>query len=136
MIKKILTLAVLFSATTSMATELTCQFTEPFVTVKYQISTGEMTVIADDFQSIPAIQGLDIVFVNAGEKNEQFNVLNSSKEVLLRIIPDGKGSDGMSDRVFPYSAVLTLPNLNVKDLHLEGPLHGGCETETVRATEN
>lgn len=136
MIKKMLTIAVLFSATTSMAVQVTCQFTEPFVTVKYQTLTGQMEVIAEQFGPIPVIQGLEDTFVNSGENNVQINVTNSSKEVLLQIIPDKKGSDGKSDRVFPYSAVLTLPNLNVKDLHLEGPLYGGCETELSRATGN
>lgn len=135
MIKKMLALAVLFSATTSMAVELKCQFTEPFVTVKYQTLTGEMEVIAEYFESIPVIKGLENVMINS-VTNTQLNVVNLSDEVLLQIIPDGKGSDGMSDRVFPYSAVLTLPDLNVKDLHLEGPLHGGCETEFNRATQN
>jgi uncharacterized membrane protein len=136
MMKKILALAVLFSATTSMAVQVTCQFTEPFVTVKYQTLTGQMEVIAEHYEQIPVISDLEAKLVNSGENQVQVNVTNSSNQTLLQIIPDGKGSDGMSDRVFPYSAVLTLPDLNVKDLHLEGPLHGGCETELRRATEN
>ncbi len=132
MLKKMLTLAVLFSATTSMAVEVTCQFTEPFVTVKYDIEKKQMQVAAEYFENIPVIENLDLKMVSF----DRFDVVDASGSTSLQIIPDGKGSDGMSDRVFPYSAVLTLPNLNVKDLHLEGPLHGGCETELRRATEN
>jgi uncharacterized membrane protein len=44
---------------------------------------------------------------------------NRRRAFRQTMVKDGKGSDGMSDTVFPYSSTMTLAGLPAR-------LHGGC----------
>jgi uncharacterized membrane protein len=117
---KILALAALLVSTApAHAGVIACTFTEPFLTIRVDESTQEVTFRNEtekrEFrfpaQQITKDGNYSLVVFGAGGNNA-WN---------LEYDLDGQGSDGMSDQVYPYSAVLTK---GVSDLH-----HGGCKAE-------
>ena len=77
-----------------------CSFTEPFMTTSYDTSRKRMTV-SYDVEKRRTI--LDRVSMRE-TKPKVFEFRNSSGQVLQRVERSCRGSDGMSDRVYPYEA--------------------------------
>lgn len=109
--KKLIYILALISAPTVFAKPLKCHFTEPFVTMVFDSETsaihyrliGEEVVSINDVKLIPV--------------NETTTEFYDGENLILTIVEDGKGNDGMSDEIMPYSAVTNVPK----------KIYGGCK---------
>jgi uncharacterized membrane protein len=95
---------------------ITCSFTEPFLTVKVQSDLVE--------QIIPGSRQVFLVSNRAdnslGDIDLVYTGLDAQGAVThnLKLKLDNAGTDGVSDYVYPYSAVL------------DGSYLGGCSTKS------
>jgi hypothetical protein len=92
-----------------------CSFTEPFITTSYDTALRRMTVTYD-------VKKRRTVFDRVSMRElrpRAFELRTTDGKVLQRVERDCQGSDGGSNRVYPYSA-LWRPR--------DPPphLHGGC----------
>lgn len=120
-------LAVGLSAGAAQAGELHCSFTEPFFTIDYDSATGKVIYLSpnevdDDGKLLPRTmaENAKIVREEASGEHEIF-YLKAGEETLLTLKLTGRGSDGMSDMMFPFEATGM------------GPHAGGCETNNAPA---
>lgn len=96
----------------AQAEVIACNFTEPFITVQLDLSTGDLVrnVIGDKVTSTKAM---------VGAKGENIVLVESvDGSINLEIHLDKKGSDGMSDRIYDFEGIL-----NDKTF---GKVFGGC----------
>jgi hypothetical protein len=97
------------------AESFTCQFTEPFINTFYDTVSKEFTVVEIWGGRNELTKNVSII-----QKNEiEFDLIDQTGNVLQNLILNYKGSDGMSDVIYPY------------EVKYQG-LTGGCETETLR----
>ena len=90
------------SITTS---NLKCIFTEPFLSVDYSPQNGSLKVsILSGYEKIPHALHQNTM-LSVGTPGE-FLVKSFDGETLLSLTHDGRGSDGMSEIVYPVSAVI------------------------------
>lgn len=97
-----------------------CVFTEPFVTVSYSTTTRALVLHNDGDQSSNTIKGVEFAIV----AKDAF-VLKKGGAILAHINHNNEGSDGMSDRLFPFEMITTL---------IPGPAggaYGGCESSLL-----
>lgn len=100
--KAILGLVLLFSFS-AQADIIKCTFTEPFVSFDYSMTQSSMTITDSSAYPTPKVT---IV------KNVSFQILapgtfqlrDKNNNVLVDLHLDFKGSDGMSDNEYPYTA--------------------------------
>jgi hypothetical protein len=88
-----------------------CSFTEPFMTTSYDTSLQKMTVTYDVEKRRKVFDGITMREI----RPKVFEFRNAQGQVLQRVERSCRGSDGMSDRVYPYQAEWILQKL-----------HGGC----------
>ena len=88
-----------------------CSFTEPFMTTSYDTSLKRMTVTYDVEKRQRIYDRISIRELRPGA----FELRSVEGQILQRVERTCRGSDGMSDRVYPYSA-RWIPQ----------ELHGGC----------
>jgi uncharacterized membrane protein len=97
----------------SRAETITCVYTEPFLHTVYATGGHSLTLTR-------AIENKTHRFrVSARVRDGHIDLVNRPQALRQTMIRDGKGSDGMSDTVFPWSATLTWKALPHR-------LHGGC----------
>ncbi len=77
-----------------------CSFTEPFVTTSYDTSLRRMTVTYDVEKRRTIFERISMRETRRGV----FEFRNANGQVLQRVERSCRGSDGMSDRVYPYEA--------------------------------
>jgi uncharacterized membrane protein len=105
---------------------LECSFTEPFSTIKFDSATGRVIrasadTVKDNGKSVAKVIAKKARLERSvGEEASQTFELTDGKTIFLVLSLDGRGSDGMSDKVFPFSA------------EYEGQ-HGACETRKYPA---
>ena len=93
-----------------------CSFTEPFITTSYDTALRRMTVTYD-------VQKRRRVFDSVSMREMRpraFEFRSADGRVLQRVERTCRGSDGMSDRVYPYSAQWVPQDL-----------HGGCTSTSL-----
>lgn len=112
-----LSLATLSFAASAQAAEVACHFTEPFITMIVNEEAGTVKEIFPEGEALHSI--LELSREN-GETRVVFGP-GIEENTVLTYVRDGKGSDGMSDRIYPYSA----QNWTGDTL----PQHGGCSTQ-------
>lgn len=95
------------------AETIACVYTEPFVNTVFD-TRGRTVTITQALK--PAAQKFRVSVRHGAADLELANRRHAFRQTMVR---DGKGSDGMSDAVFPYSATMTLAGLPSR-------LHGGC----------
>jgi uncharacterized membrane protein len=95
-----------------------CYFTEPFLTLTY--STTESSLAVSDPEAEATERNVSLQIMGAGA----FELWNAQNIAVLRLTLDNKGSDGMSDRIYPYSA-MRLPSAQ----------YGGCTSNHLAAKE-
>ena len=88
-----------------------CSFTEPFITTSYDTSLKRMTVTYDAEKRRKILDRVSMRELKPGI----FELRDPKGQVLQRVERTCRGSDGMSDRVYPYAAQW-IPE----------KLHGGC----------
>lgn len=97
----------------AQAQTIACFFTEPFVNTLFD-PRGRTVVVTQALKS-----GSEKIRVSVRRGAADLELANRRRAFRQTLVKDGKGSDGMSDTVFPYSATMTMAGLRAR-------LHGGC----------
>ena len=104
-------LASLALPAAASADVIRCTFTEPFVSMTYSMTQSSIEVVTPDGSE--AIASVSFQILGPG----QFALWDAAEAAVVTLSLDYRGSDGMSDTIFPYSAVRTWEG---------GDQHGGC----------
>lgn len=115
--------ALLMSSALAQADVITCVFTEPFAHSSYDLASGTLTYFGGRAgeQARRDIVGVEFMIKGAGS----FELIEvASGKVIQKLELNNAGSDGMSDRVFPYSAEDTSGLVDGA---------GGCESVSLPA---
>ena len=96
MTKKIITSIFLFSSIVR-ADIIKCTFTEPFIDTSYSMAQATLTS-KDSEGSIRVVKNVSFQIKSAGV----FELVSKSGTVLQKLILSNKGSDGMSEKMYPY----------------------------------
>lgn len=138
---KALALLITLTATTTFAQEaekdvLYCSFTEPFISITYDAATGKITENGPEHwdeekqEFVPEVIAengrFTVVKTDEYGYDKSFKLYDDKGQVILEAALDFQGSDGMSDRVYPFSAIYHQGSFS-------GTLHGGCQTEAAPA---
>jgi hypothetical protein len=110
--------AMLFCAAPALARVITCSFTEPFVRTFYDPARKTLTIVQDVERRKQVQRGI-------AAKNVSKAILelrNDKGEIVQRLEHSFQGSDGMSDKSYPY-AVQWTP----RDPNMPETLNGGCK---------
>ena len=111
---------IVFSATAKAET-FNCVFTEPFFSFTYSTSKETLSLnVMDEKKSV--IKKVSFQIDDKGS----YLLKSATGKLLATLILDNNGSDGMSDYVFPFTA-----------LYVEGdqPLYGGCDSTLLKRKE-
>ncbi len=107
-----------FCAAPASARIITCSFTEPFVRTFYDPARKTLTIVQD-------VERRKQMQRDIAPKNISKTVLelrNIKGEIVQRLEHSFQGSDGMSDRSYPYVVQWMPQNPNMPEV-----LTGGCE---------
>lgn len=96
MTKKIITSIFLFSSI-GRADIIKCTFTEPFIDTSYSMAQATLTS-KDSEGSIRVVKNVSFQIKSAGV----FELVSKNGTVLQKLILNNKGSDGMSEKIYPY----------------------------------
>ena len=117
--------ATLALTTTAKAETFVCGFTEPFVTFTYSTETQKLVEHDDVMDKTRKLGG--VKFEVAGPN--VFVLRSAAGQPLARLTLDNKGSDSMSETVYPYSVeyyeILGRKNTNYS---------GGCTSTLLKET--
>lgn len=97
--------------TAASADVIRCSFTEPFLSMTYSMTQSSIEVVTPDGNETIA----DISFQILGPG--QFALWDADRTPVVTLNLDYRGSDGMSDTIFPFSAIRTWEG---------GGQDGGC----------
>lgn len=122
--KKLYILGLVLASSVCHADIINCSFTEPFITSSYSMTQSTLTYTDSDGQKT-VIQNVSMQIKSAGV----FELRAQDGRVLQTLTLNNNGSDGMSDKVYPY---------DVKDQGMLGANNGlgGCESNLLRARES
>ncbi len=115
--KIIVSLAVLLGPALAQADIIKCTFTEPFIGTHYSMTQSKLTIENFGEDTKVVIRNVSFQILGPG----QFELWDKHNQVILKMDLNYQGSDGMSDKVFPYEATL------------DGQL-GGCTSQFLPAT--
>jgi uncharacterized membrane protein len=115
--KLLLTASLSLLTSVSYADIIKCTFTEPFIDSTYSMTQSKLTYKDVDGKTT-VIKNVSFQIKSASE----FVLLSKDGKVLQELSLDHKGSNGMSDVVYPYS---------VKD----NVGYGGCVSQYLKAKE-
>jgi len=111
--------SLITAAPMARAETFTCVYTEPFVTTSYDEKAQTLTY--DDAGAPEKNRVLKNVSIIVLSPNV-FALRNDQKTILQRMDHNNRGSDGMSDKTFPYDATLFGYVANFD-------LRGGCTSK-------
>ena len=123
--KKLLLGSLLLMSCVSQADIIKCVFTEPFVGSTYSMTQSTLTYKNIENKT-QVIKNVSFQIKAAGE----FELVGKNGKVLQKISLNGKGSDGMSDRVFPYEVIDSGMGL------MTANGYGGCTSNYLKASGN
>jgi uncharacterized membrane protein len=118
-IKPLLLLTVLLLPSIAKADLIECQFTEPFKTTSYNTSLRTMTVVDSVTKRRQIFDQISMREI----KSRVFEFRNVQGRLLQTANRNCGGSDGMSDRVYPYDAQLLLDRRKP---------YGGCTSSRLK----
>ena len=95
----------------AQADVIRCTFTEPFISMTYSMTQSSIEVVTPDGNE--TIASISFQILGPG----QFALWDAAEAALVTLSLDYRGSDGMSDTIFPYSALRAGEG---------GEQHGGC----------
>ncbi len=119
--KFMIPLIVLAFSSVSLAENIKCTFTEPFLTTTYNSETGKITIENPDHGK--ATVPVKVEFTQNGTLILSSAKISQTLEIFLIV----EGSDGMSDFVYPFEGVI-----NGYDGGVDGKLFGGCESDKLK----
>jgi uncharacterized membrane protein len=115
---------VLLVSVHAQADVIKCFFTEPFFTIEYSTTSLRLKISGLE---IPTAEETQVSFqIKAAGL---FELHSQEHEVLMTLTLSGKGSDGMSDKVFPYEATLNAKRL------IPGTHRGGCQSNFLKVSK-
>jgi len=118
---KIFITALLMISSISHADVIKCSFTEPFVGTVYSMTQSTLTYSDFEYKK-HVIKNVSFQIKEAGV----FELVAKDGKVLQTLTLNHKGSDGMSDYVYPYdvkdSSMLTYANNG----------YGGCSSNHLK----
>ncbi len=97
---------------------ITCYFTEPFVRTVFDPGRHTLTVVYDVEKRSDVERGVSL----QASSPTDLRLRNRTGEVVQELKLSHHGSDGMSDRVYPYEARWTPRNDGLPQV-----LYGGCK---------
>lgn len=112
----LLPLCVLVLSGAACADVIRCSFTEPFMTTSYDTSLRRMTVAYDVEKRSTTFDRISM----RETKPRVFEFRTAGGQLLQRVERSCRGSDGMSDRVYPYTAHWIAQKL-----------YGGCTSTAI-----
>jgi uncharacterized membrane protein len=123
--KNLLISALLTTSVTAQADIINCSFTEPFFSLQYSTTTNELARTEYDFDKDKMVTKTtkNVSFQIKGPA--KFQLLAVDKTPIMNLELNFKGSDGMSDRVYPYDAELLTDG---------NSMWGGCDSNFLKAT--
>src|SRR5262245_33749187 len=94
-------LAVLaLTGAAAQAEVYTCGFTEPFYTITYDTDSKVLTVKNDVEAQVEEMTDVAV----SGDAYSFVKTLSKDGQTLMTITLTGKGSDGMSNTIYPFEA--------------------------------
>lgn len=115
---------MMFLVNSASADIIKCKFSEPSVNTTY--STGQSTLTYDeDGAVVKVIKNVSLQIKAAGI----FELVGADGKVLQTLEINNRGTDGMSDRVYPYEA-----KLHELDQAVNAGI-GGCTSNYLKAQE-
>lgn len=122
--KVILTSALVLASFSAQADIIKCVFTEPFINSSYSMTQSTLTYTGTEASQNKVIKNVSFQIRSAGV----FQLVSKEGKVLQTLVLNRKGSDGMSNVVYPYS---------VKDSEMKSGANsgiGGCTSNKLKAT--
>ena len=122
--KVILSSVVLLASFSAQADIIKCVFTEPWINTSYSMTQSTLTYSGTEANQNKVIKNVSFQIRSAGV----FQLVSKDGKVLQTLVLNRKGSDGMSNAVYPYSA---------KDASLNAGANsgiGGCSSNKLKAT--
>lgn len=123
-LSKITAAVLALSALSAQADIITCTYTEPFYTTVYSMAQQSMT-IKNYENGTKVIKNVSFQIMGPNK----FEIRSKGGTVLQELTLDNQGSDGMSNREYPYS---------VKWNQISNGANngiGGCTSNFLKATE-
>lgn len=118
--KQLLLALAIVAPITASADIIKCTFTEPFVSSTYSMTKSTLTYESIDGTE-EEIERVSFQIKSAGV----FELVSKDGEVLQRLELNNQGSDGMSDRTYPF---------DVKDnSSITNAGRGGCQSNSLKA---
>lgn len=109
----------MFLAVAVQADIIKCHFTEPMVTTTYNTSKATLTY-QDSNNKKTVVKNVSFQIRSAGV----FELVSQNGKLVQTINLNSQGSDGMSDRLYPYSVK------DSKEITQQGL--GGCESNYLK----
>lgn len=117
----LISLLLISTSLTAKADIFRCTFTEPFFALQYSTTTRVLSVTGPDLNKSQS----NVSFQIKGPR--RFDLYSSTHQTLAILQLNNRGSDGMSDKIYPYSMRLSASGL------VPGVQIGGCESNFLRA---
>lgn len=100
-----------------------CSFTEPFITTIYSMSQSTLTIQDPVLKKAKVLKDVSFQIKEAGK----FELVAKDGKILQKLDLNNKGSDGMSENIYPYE---------VQDFTWGGDqshtLWGGCSSNSLK----
>jgi len=122
--KTLLIVSFSLLASVSSADVIKCTFTEPFIDTTYSMTQSTLTYKNIDGKTT-VLKNVSFQIKDAGE----FVLLSKDRKVLQELNLDHKGSNGMSDTVYPYSVKDNSPVMTANGGY------GGCVSNYLKSRE-
>lgn len=116
--RKLLLSLVVAMPAFAQADIIKCFFTEPFITTTYSMVQQKLTWVDNVTGRSKTLRNISFQIKGPGE----FELMDADRNVIQSMVLDFRGSDGMSDLVYPYGVYW-----KTKDLH------GACESNFLQA---
>jgi uncharacterized membrane protein len=108
----------------AQADVIDCSFTEPFISTRYSMAQQTLTVVDEVLRTKRVMKNVSFQIKSAGE----FVLVDKNKKIVMTLSLNMRGSDGMSDVIYPFDAKWSNSNLSY-------PLYGGCSSNSLHAVE-
>ncbi|MGZ3691703.1 MAG: hypothetical protein ACXVAX_09375 [Pseudobdellovibrio sp.] len=124
--KLVFTAALLLASFSAHADIIKCNFTEPFVVSSYSMAQQSLTYYSNSGpngeQVVNTIKNVSFQIKDAGV----FELVGADGKVLQTLTLSKKGSDGMSDNVYPYD----VKDNSMNTMANSG--YGGCQSNALK----
>ena len=117
-LQRLLVLGALMSPSAAWADVIVCSYTEPFIRTLYDTSLKTMTVVHDVQPRREILNRISMREIRPGV----FEFRSAAGRTVQVIERNCRGSDGMSERVYPYAAQW-----------IARKLHGGCASNRLKS---